>query len=130
MASDKNKREGRSGADEALAAQIAAGKTLKEAAEATGVAERTTRRRMQNPQFRAMVADLRGQMIGRACGELADAMGAAAKTLRELLGSETEGIKLRAASEILSHGLKVMEIAELKAKFEELEQRLEWIAKQ
>ncbi|VTR95061.1 unnamed protein product [Gemmata massiliana] len=54
MANSGRKREGRSGADEALAAQVAAEKTTKEAAAGAGVAERTARGR--EPAFTALVA--------------------------------------------------------------------------
>ncbi|AMV23772.1 hypothetical protein VT84_05125 [Gemmata sp. SH-PL17] len=112
------------------AVALATGKTAAEAATAANVSERTIQNWRRESAFTAMVADLRGQMVARACGELADAMTEAAKALRGLLGSPTEGIQLRAASEILSQGLKVMELAELRGKLEELERRLEGGAKQ
>jgi hypothetical protein len=116
---------GRRNADETLAAELAAGKTVRDAAMAAGVAERTAFRRLEDAAFKARVTELRGQMVTRASGRLADGMTAAADVLRQLLTSKTEGIRLRAADRLIELGLKVTELAELQQRVEELERRLE-----
>jgi hypothetical protein len=116
---------GRRNADESLAAELAAGKTVREAATAAGVSERTAHRRTADPAFKARVTDLRTQMVTRASGRLADGMTAAADVLRKLLTSKTESIRLRAAERLIELGLKVTELAELQQRVEELERRLE-----
>ena len=63
---------GRQSADDRLAAELACGKTVRDAATATGVAERTAHRRQSEPEFRAKVADLRAGMVSAAAGRLAD----------------------------------------------------------
>ena len=90
---------GRSDADEALAAAIAAGRTVRDAAATAGVSERTADRR------------------------LADALGEASDVLRALLTSGEDRVKLRAASEVLTQGLRVAELVELQRRVEELERR-------
>jgi hypothetical protein len=50
-------------------------------------------------------------------------MAAAADALRALLISQVETVRLRAADLLLAHGLKVVELAELQARVEELERR-------
>src|SRR5690349_4617372 len=73
---------GRASADERLAAELAAGKTVRGAADAAGVSERTAFRRLADDRFTSRVADLRGQMVARAAGHLADGMAEAADALR------------------------------------------------
>jgi hypothetical protein len=63
---------GRRNADEALALALAGGQTLRAAAAAAKVAERTATRRMADPAFRQRVAELRGDMVQRSLGRMAD----------------------------------------------------------
>jgi len=114
---------GRSDADETLAAAIAAGRTVRDAAATAGVSERTAYRRLADEAFIARTAQLRGEMIDRAAGRLADAMGEASDVLRALLTSGEDRVKLRAASEVLTQGLRVAELVELQRRVEELERR-------
>jgi hypothetical protein len=114
---------GRVSADDRLAAELAAGKTVRDAATAAGVAERTAHRRLADPGFKAHVADLRGQMVAAAAGQLADGMGEAAGVLRALLGSEDEHVRHKAAVKLIELGLKVVELAELERRVSELEQQ-------
>jgi hypothetical protein len=106
------------------AVALAAGKTAAEAAAAAGVAERTVKYWAADAAFRDRVSDLRREVVGRACGELSDAMSAAAKKLRELVGSSEDGIALRAASAVIGHTLKVTELLDLQRRVEKLEQAL------
>ena len=62
---------GRQNADETLAVALAAGQTVRDAARTAGVAERTAHRRWADPEFRRRVDELRGQMVDRAIGRLA-----------------------------------------------------------
>jgi hypothetical protein len=106
------------------AVALAAGKTFDEAATAAGVTERTIHNWSTDEEFRDRVSELRREMVGRACGELAEAMGAAAKKLRELVGSTEERIALRAASAVIRHSLQVTELVELQERVEKLEHAL------
>lgn len=116
--------QGRQNADEALAMQLAAGKTIRDAAEAVGVAERTAGRRWADPEFRQLVSQLRGEMVGRAVGELADGMTEAAKTLRRLLTCDTSpATQLGAARSLLEIGVKARESLELEERIRVLEER-------
>ena len=109
---------------EAAALSLATGKTVAEAATSAQTTERSVYRWYEEGAFRARVDALRGEMVSRACGELADAMGAAAKKLRELVDSDAEGIALRASQAIIESTLKVTELVELQKRVEELERRL------
>jgi HEAT repeat protein len=114
---------GRRNADEALALALATGQTLRAAAEATGIGERTATRRWADPAFRHRVAELRGEMVQRALGCMADGMGEAADKLRQLLTAESESVRLGAARALLELGVKLRESVELEQRLLVLEQR-------
>jgi hypothetical protein len=91
--------------DEALIAALAAGTTIGDAAQAAGLSRRTVARRLEEDEFRALVATARAEMFGRAVGILAEAAAGAAQTLHDLAvsgGSET--VRLGAAKVILDAG--------------------------
>jgi hypothetical protein len=115
---------GRKNADDALALALASGGTLRGAAEAADVAERTAARRWADPVFRRRVSDLRGELVGRALGKLADGMSDAAATLRELLAAESASVRLGAARALLELGVKLRESVELEQRLQALEERL------
>ncbi len=115
---------GRRNADEALALALATGHTLRAAAEATGIGERTATRRAADPAFRRRVGELRSEMVTRALGKMADGMGDAAGKLRELLTAESESVRLGAARALLELGTKLRESVELADKIDELERLL------
>lgn len=88
--------------DELLIGYLAAGKTLKEAAELVGCGERTVRRRWADPDFRRAVQQARRDMIEAIRGELRKAATLAVATLEALLMSDEPSIRLRAAAALLS----------------------------
>jgi hypothetical protein len=112
---------GRSNADEALALGVATGKSLREAAAAAGIGERTATRRWADPAFRRRVAELRGDMVARSLGRLADGMADAADTLRALLRAEGDSVRLGAARALLELGTKLREGVELEERLAALE---------
>jgi hypothetical protein len=115
---------GRRNADEALALALATGQTLRAAAEATGVGERTATRRVAEPGFRRRVGELRAEMTSRALGRMADGMADAADVLRQLLNAESESVRLGAARSLLELGVKLRESVELEERLAALEGRL------
>jgi hypothetical protein len=120
---------GRKSNDELLAAELAAGKTVKDAAAAAQVSERTATRRLTDPDFREKVSAIRGEMIGRAAGRLADGMGEAAGVLRALLTDADANIRFRAAGKLIELGVKVVELSDLEQRVVELEAYLAETAK-
>jgi hypothetical protein len=115
---------GRKKAD-ALALALAAGDSITEAAGKAAVSERTAYRRLADPAFCQRIQILRGEMIGRALGRMADAMTDAADVLRGLLRAEAESVRLGAARSLLDLGIKVREAVELEARLAALEARFE-----
>ena len=115
---------GRRSADEKLAADLAAGKTVREAAVTAGVSERTAFRRLEDAVFKARVAELRSEMVRTAAGRLADGMTEAAGVLRAGLIHADPHIRHKSAVKLIELAVKVTELAELERRVEELEQRL------
>jgi hypothetical protein len=115
---------GRRNADEALALALATGQTLRAAAEATGIGERTATRRTAEPGFRRRVNELRAEMTSRALGRMADGMADAADVLRKLLNADSESVRLGAARSLLELGVKLRESVELEERLAALEGRL------
>lgn len=109
---------------ELLAAQLAAGATIKDAAAQVGIGEKTAHRRLADPTFRQRIAELRREMTNQAVGRLADAMAEAAGELRRLTGSPNEGIRLRACVALLDQGLKAVALADLDDRIRCIEERL------
>lgn len=115
---------GRRNADDALAVAVASGQTLRDAAAAVGVAERTAARRWADPAFRRRVSELRGDMTTRAAGRLVEGMVAAADKLRQLVNAADERVALAAAKELLAAAVRIREAAELEQRLADLEERI------
>jgi len=116
---------GRRNADETLAVALATGQTLRAAAETAGIGERTATRRWADAAFRRRVAELRGDMVQRSLGRMADGMSEAAEVLRKLLAAESESVRLGAARSLLELGVKLRESVELEQRLADLEQQME-----
>ncbi|VTR92512.1 Uncultured bacterium genome assembly Metasoil_fosmids_resub OS=uncultured bacterium PE=4 SV=1 [Gemmata massiliana] len=116
--------KGQTGADDALATALAAGKTVAEAATTAGVSEATAYRRQRDEAFIARVRELRAGFVTAAAGRLASTMTTAADVLGDLLGSASENVRLRAADRLLEIGVKVVDLQELQQRVEDLERRL------
>lgn len=114
---------GRRKGDTALLTALASGQTVRDAAQAAGIGERTAHRRTADPAFRQLVASARASMIGQALGRLADGMTAAADKLRQLLEAESESVSLGAARLILELTVRLRESVELEERLTALEQR-------
>lgn len=116
---------GRRKGDTELVIALAAGETVRDAAKAAGISERTAFRRIQEQGFQQEVANTRTLMVSRAVGMLADAATNAVSTLRFLLGAESENVQLGAARAILEAGPRLREAEELAQRIAALEAHLE-----
>jgi hypothetical protein len=113
---------GRGKGDDALALALASGQTLRDAAAAAGIGERTASRRWADPAFRRRVDELRADLVARALGRLADGMAEAADVLRALLAAGTPpAVRLGAARSLLELGCRLRESVELEARLTALE---------
>lgn len=121
---------GRHRADEQLAVLLARGLTNQEAARQTAVSVRTITNRLADPAFCSRVRELRQEMICRAAGSLADALGEAIDTVRNLLLSADPRVRLGAARTILEQGVRLAEVADLEGRLAELEGRVEAVRRE
>ena len=95
-------RTGQERRDPALIAALAAGATERAAAAQAGMSERTARRRMADPAFRARVHRAQTDLLGQAVATLTGAAVTAASTLLGLLDpSAPPSVRLGAARAVL-----------------------------
>jgi hypothetical protein len=115
---------GRKNADEAQAIALASGQTLRDAAAAAGISERTAARRWADDAFRCRIAKPRAEMMERTLGLLVDGMAEGAEMLRALLKAESESVRLGAARSLVELPLRVREHTELEERLRFLEYRM------
>lgn len=126
---EEKPRRGRSASDESVIALLAGGATVREAAVASGVSERTIARRLNEPAFVQKVAEVRSSLVASAAARLAGGMSGAADVLRDQLKSADPHVQHKSAVKLIELTLKVQEVTELRQKLEELERRLEGVTK-
>jgi hypothetical protein len=111
--------------DTVLVLLLACGASPEAAAEKAGVSLRTLRRRWADPAFRALVEDLRKDMLYRAAAMFTAATTASVKTIAELQQSAvSESVRLRAAKAIIELGFKMREGVALEERIARLEEQL------
>ncbi|MBN9523302.1 hypothetical protein J0H58_33115 [bacterium] len=108
-------------ADDALAAALASGRSVNDAAASAGVAERTAFRRLTDAAFKARVSALRGDMVATAAGRLADGMAAAVDVLRGLLADPDPHVRHKAAAKLIELTVRVREQVEIEDRLARLE---------
>jgi hypothetical protein len=98
---------GRKKRDDALALALAAGQTVRDAAAAAGVSERTATRRLTDPGFRKRVAALRAELVQAAVARLQSSVGQAVDTLAAVAKEgKKDGDRVRAAVAILDSAFR------------------------
>ena len=115
-----NGKQGRKGEAQLLVA-LAGGATVRAAARVAGIGERTAYRHLESPGFRQRVLKARGDLVDSATGRLARASTAAADTLRRLLVSKDQRIRLAASRAILRLLTHMRDHDELVGRIEMLE---------
>lgn len=105
----------------ALVASLASGASLAAAARRAGCSERTARRRLEDPAFRAEVVAARGALVEEATGQLAGAATEAVRALRRLLKDRNGAVAVAAARSILSGVVALRQHAELAERVSGLE---------
>ena len=105
----------------AVALALSSGATIKSAAEAGGVSEKTVRRRLAIPLYRAEIRRLRSEKLERAAGAIIEATVAAVLTLEDLLSAASEHVRLGAVRTILEHAVALSEKTETRERITALE---------
>ena len=109
---------------EAAAVRLAAGDTIIAAAKSAGAGEKTVRNWLEStPAFQRRITELRDQLTSETVGRLVSSMTSAADALREIVDDyeSPPAVRIRAASEILTHAVRLRETAELAARVAALE---------
>ena len=114
---------GRRNADDRLALELAAGRTVADAAKAAGVSQRTAYRRLDDAGYRQRISTLRSAMVDRATGRLADRSTDAVETLGVLLAAESEWSGSARPDRSWILGTKLRESTEIEERLAALEQR-------
>lgn len=99
------------------------------AAKAAGIAPRTLRDYLADPEFQAAYRDAFGNMVEDATRQAQQAISPALSTLREIVEDREEDAQARisAARAILSHGLKLTETTDILNRLQELETAMEGV---
>ena len=115
--------DGLSAAQELAALSLAGGRTLAEAAAASGSAISTIKTWLyNNDAFKSFLQEQRREMSARVMARMVGGMVIAVDTLEKLcLKSESETTKLRASEILLTHGITLSEVNELKSRILALE---------
>jgi len=107
---------------EILAAHVAAGKTIRSAAQTMGISEATAYGFSGSDVFRDEVSRLRSDAINAAVGRLTAAASEAVDTLRSLLDAANEpSVRLNAAKAILANLGPISEHGELRQRIDAIE---------
>jgi len=110
--------------DVLLATAIASGANASAAREME-LSLSTVQRRMTDPKFRQLVAELRQELLMTALGRVSHNMTRAADTVAALLDAEEPHIRLRAARALMTLGIKLRDSVELSERMKEVEDELE-----
>ncbi len=107
--------------DDRLVVLLAAGATQTDAAATVGVSAKTVSRRLRDPQFANRVQETRAHLFEQSLGRLADGATEAVDTLRGLLASDEDRVRLSAAAKILELGLRARDAVEIERRVAALE---------
>jgi hypothetical protein len=101
--------------------------SIEDAARIAEVGEKTLRRWMQEPQFRARYLQARREAVGQATARLQQATGAAAATILKLMTDPNvpASVRLRAAEAAFGLAAKGIEFEDIDARVSELERGLQ-----
>ena len=110
--------------EERLLQALAAGQSVKQAAEAAGVSARTVYRRLADASFQQRLSAIRDELITAALGELVSCASQAVTKLRALLEATEERVQLQAARALLDHALRLREAVTLEQRLAALERNL------
>lgn len=114
---------GRQNADLPLATALASGSTIRDAAAAVGVGERTATRRWADPDFRRRVSTIRGEMLDRTVALLNTVMAEVPDVLKTLLSAESETVRLGVCRCLLELTTRLRESTEFEQRLQALENR-------
>jgi hypothetical protein len=97
--------------------------TIVEAARAAGIGEKTLRRWLVQPEFKAAYQDAREQTLRMAVGRLQGLLARAGEALERAMACGTPGVEVRAAGIVIQEAFKGVELLDLVERVAALEER-------
>ena len=110
--------------DSMLAFALASGTSISDVAAQNDMDRKTIHRKLENPEFRRLVAEFRDRLIGAALGRMTDAMTRGADELTRLLDSPEPHIKLRAIRLLFTLGIRLRDSIDLATSMREVQDEL------
>ena len=107
--------------DDELILALAGGASWRRAATAVGISPATVGRRLADADFRRRVTERRAELLDAASGHLLATMRLAAVTLRKLLKSDSDAIRLGAAKCVLDVAMSVRAAVDFEKRLLDLE---------
>ena len=109
-----------------LVAALVATPTVRDAAKAAAIGERTAWRYLGDPHVRAALAERQDAVLGHVSRRLAEEMGAALDVLCGIMRDKTasDPSRVAAARAVLDSGLRLAELVTLAQRVSDLEARL------
>src|SRR5438045_3746704 len=106
---------------DAVAALVAGGTSVTEAAEQVGVSRRTATRWAGTDQFKLAVARVRGEVVSSALGGLGAGLKSAVATMNCLLNDTDAKIRLASAKAMFESFARLTVVAELEQRLAQIE---------
>lgn len=97
------------------------GVTIADAATQADVGRTTVYRKLENPEFRRLVAEFRDRLIATALGRIADSLTRSADVLTQMLDSPKEHIRIRAARTLFTLGMRLRDSVDLTMRMRDVE---------
>ena len=101
--------------------------SIEDAARVAGVAEKTLRRWMQDPEFNARYLRARRDGVYQSVARMQQATGAAGVTILKLMTDQNvpPSVRLRAAEAVFVHAIKGIELEDIEGRISALESATE-----
>jgi hypothetical protein len=108
---------------EAAIAALVVRPSIEDAARAAGVGEKTLRRWMREPEFKAQYLEARREGVHQAVGRMQQATSAAGTVILKLMTDPNvpPAVRLRAAENVFAHAIKGIELEDIEARLTQLE---------
>ncbi len=111
--------------DDRLVLELAAGRSIPDAARTVGCSEKTVDRRLASPAFRVRVEEARRELFDRAAARLTSVATAAVDALAGLMqGADTDAARVSAARAILTLALPWRGAVEVEAQLAQLREQV------
>lgn len=104
---------------------LASGSSVRDAANKSGVSERTLFRRVKDSKFQDDVNNARREIIENSLSKLIELSEKAVNTLEQLLQSDNQTVRIAAAKFILQGSLELRREVEFESRISYLEKMLE-----